>query len=361
MFSNVGSRAGRGRLFRGNSKNALLPSLGVAGQIANQYGGFTLVHQAIEIIPDGKTKVTFQPTGANQTWVVPAGVTHIYAKIWGAGGAPGTIGGWSWSSSGGGGGHSFGLIPVIPGETLYIVVGTGGYSNYTGSTTPLYGGGGGFTNNSDNQYAGSGGGYSGIFRSSVAQANALLIAGGGGGGSSMYNGNYRGLADWASGGAGGGLVGAQGHTVGTANVNSGDANYKVGGLGGSQSAGGTKGAGSSQGSDGSALLGGYGGASYGGGGGGGYFGGGGGGYYNAGTVMGGGGGGSGYVGTTVLFGGTYCGAGKFPGFFDDPDLPQTVDPLNGFYHGWGAYAAYNAGSAGSTWFRGGCGYAVIYH
>lgn len=362
MFSNVGSRAGRGRLFRGNSKNALLPSLGVAGQIANQYGGFTLVHQAIEVTPIGKTKALYAPTGANQTLVVPDGVTHIYAKVWGAGGGSGSIGGWSWAGDGGGGGHSFGLIPVIPGETLYLVVGSAGLCHYQGGSTPGYGGGGGYSGGSDNQYAGSGGGYSGIFRTSVAQANALLIAGGGGGSSALNNGNYYGWINSNPAGAGGGVVGVAGKNTGTANYISGQT---AAGSGGTQSAGGVGGTGSASGQDGAALTGGYGGYNgnaYGGGGGGGYFGGGGGTYSGAQLLMGPGGGGSGFVHPNVLFGGTYCGCGRIPAFFDDPDLPQVVDTLTkANLHGWGGQASYMAASTGNWGNGGGGGYIVIYY
>jgi hypothetical protein len=79
-----------------------------------------------QIIPSKRTKQFFYSTGSNQTFVVPATSNYIYIKLWGAGGAGGRKGGWNEGSHGGGGGHTRGLIPVTPGETLTIIVGKGG-------------------------------------------------------------------------------------------------------------------------------------------------------------------------------------------------------------------------------------------
>lgn len=277
------------------------------------------------LYPIGKTKVTYIPTGADQTFVVPVGVTYIFVKLWGAGGAGANAVTTSWTGAGfgGGGGHTYGLIPVTPGETLYLVVGVAGQTNYTGAQTPRYGGGGGlYSNNANNVFCGSGGGYCGIFRTSISQANALLIAGGGGGGgaSRHRDGNW--------GGAGGGLTGQQGNSPY-------DNRATSGGGPGTQSAGGAAGATQSTiGIAGSALTGGYGSSdAYGGGGGGGYYGGGGGGYYET-YTMGGGGGGSGYIKSTVLLGATFTGTANIPANQKDNDLPKTYDT----YNGWQKYA-----------------------
>jgi hypothetical protein len=319
-------------------------SLNVVGTLSNKYGSLTIPDISLYSVPPGKTKATYSCTGAQQTFVVPSGVTAIYVKMWGAGGGGGVSGGWGYGSDGGGGGCSIGLIPVTAGETLYLVVGRGGQTNYASGQTLVYGGGGGLKNNSDNRYAAAGGGYTGIFRTSVTQGNALMIAGGGGGGGSSRAGagNF--------GGAGGGLQGQIGGS-------SYDGKYNYGGGGGTQSAGGT---GISQ--AGGALYGGYGGEpgnGYGGGGGGGYWGGAGGGYSESNT-MAGGGGGSGYLGSTVLYGKTFSGFRARPGMYDDPDLPKSIDG----YDNWSTYAsggAYVQTGGQYTSAGGGGGFMAIYY
>lgn len=311
------------------------------------YGNFIFQQDAGVLTPIGKTKATFIPTGAQQTWVVPSGITNIFVKLWGAGGAGGSTGGWVNSGRGGAGGHSYGIIPVTPAETLYIVVGLAGQTCYTGAQTPRYGGGGGLQSNTNNLYAGSGGGYCGIFRTSVSQATALLIAGGGGGGaaSRMFDGNW--------GGAGGGTTGQVGNSPY-------DARGSYGGNPGTQSAGGAIATGNV--SVGTALTGGYGGPAvnpYGGGGGGGYWGGSGGGYIET-YTMAGGGGGSGYVGSTVLMGATFTGSRHIPAMSHDPDLLKTLETFNS----WNKYAYGGDPVVLTTQYTaagGGGGYCVIYY
>lgn len=243
----------------------------------------------------------------DQAFTVPSNVTYIFAKLWGGGGGAGRAGGWSYGSFGGGGGHTRGVIPVTPGETLTLVLGRGGLN---ACWYAPYGGGGYPQQNSDIQYAGLGGGYAGIFRGSAGvAANALLIAGGGGGGGSQSGG----WGECADGGAGGGLNGFRGECTR-------DNQYGWGGTGGTQTAAGNS---PSIGgiTTGSQFAGGRSNSnSYGGGGGGGWWGGGGG-SYTGGSIMGGGGGGSGYIHSSIIFGGTYAGFNQMPGFFWDEDLP----------------------------------------
>jgi hypothetical protein len=227
-------------------------------------------------------------TGSLQTYNVPAGVTTVRTTMWGAGGAGGTAGGWSYGAAGGGGGYSTGLLNVSGLSALYVVVGGAGQVN---STTSAYGGGGiASRTNSDNRYGSGGGGYSGIFNASTpSQAAALIIAGGGGGGGSSRAGTGN------QGGAGGGTTGEDGYSP-----YDGKSSYR--GRGGTQSAAGADSSCDSANASGfqAALLGGtcringYGGA-----GGGGYWGGSAGGYSESNT-MGGGGGGSGYVHPTLI-------------------------------------------------------------
>jgi len=290
---------------------------------------------------DWNNSVIFNTTGADQTWSVPAGITYILAKIWGAGGASGYLQngdpGWQYAWNGGAGGFGRGIIPVTPAETLTIKVGGRGVRNP--GTTRAYGGGGAHDTTGDNIYGGGGGGYSGIFRSTTP----LLIAGGGGGGGLSYR------YPWDdSGGAGGGTTGQAGRCL-----------FGYGfGQGGTQSAGGAQGGNGNGGSGnaGAAYLGGNVATnSYGGAGGGGYYGGGSGSYYyNQWKAndhqMGGGGGGSGYVGNTVIFASITAGNYAEIIWPEDPDLPSGNIRTRNIAYG---------GLAGNS--DGGYGYIKIFY
>lgn len=295
-------------------------------------GGFNLTFQGIDLAPQGKTKVVFAFSASDQSWTVPAGVTYIFAKLWGAGGGGGHYGGWSFGSWGGAGGFTKGILPVTPAEVLTIRVPRGGFARPGSTDAPF--GGGSSTGGGDNQYGAGGGGYCGIFRSSTP----LLIAGGGGGGGSILSDH-----SMCNGGAGGGLNGMRGEA--------GRGYTSTGGGGGSQTAGGAAGSGGNQGATaGSSLQGGEpSGSVYGGGGGGGYFGGGGG-AYNGGNTMGGGGGGSGYVISSALLGSTHAGRGTYPSGMDDIDYPAST-----------ASTYSSVGFGGMQNNNGGDGYVVIYY
>src|SRR3989338_7390501 len=220
------------------------------------------------------TSTTFSYTGGDQSYTVPAGVTTITTKMWGAGGGGGAPGGWSYGYVGGGGGYTTGSLNVSPGQVLTVMVGQGGNKGNPASSSNTYGGGG-YTCNSDCQYSASGGGRSAIRYNSAD----LITAGGGGGGGSTtaYYGNE-------IGGAGGGLTGQNGGS-----------GQGCQGTAGTQSAGGAGGTCSYSGSAGLQYLGGHpNSGSYGGGGGGGWYGGGAGSY--GASSMAGGSGGSGYFG-----------------------------------------------------------------
>lgn len=205
---------------------------------------------------------TADPTNRAQTFTVPAGVSNLYVKAWGAGG--GSYGG-NYVGAGGAGGFTASSIAVEPLEVLTVVVGQGG-----GRAAPYYvsyggwpGGGNGWGHGQGFAHGG-GGGYSGVFRGT----NVLMIAAGGGGGA--YGG---------TGGTGGASVGA---------TASGSGSYR--GTGGTQTEGGnTNGAFLSGGSVAVNLST----SRAGGGGGGGYFGGGAM-YGTENSTTGGGGGGSSY-------------------------------------------------------------------
>jgi hypothetical protein len=237
-------------------------------------------------------------TGSGAWTVVPISNFNTTVKMWGAGGARGysyrdSITSTNDQGAGGAGGYSTANIAIQNGNSYIVQVGQGGIRTNTASSGATYLAGG-----VQGSYGGTqGGGYSGIFITSVSQANALLMAGGGGGGS---QGGFSSNA-----GAGGGDSGQN------------SAGGNQGGNGGSQSAGG--GAAAYNGpTGGSALTGGLGKSQSGeaslGAGGGGYWGGGGG-------NVGGGGGGSGRIGTnaSVTSGTTTAGAADVPGNSSDAD------------------------------------------
>ena len=150
---------------------------GVAQTIDN-VSGMPIV-QVFEQTTAAAASTALSYTGSDQSFVVPAGVTSITAKLWGAGGGGGH------GVSGNppqavAGGYTTGDISVTPGETLTLVVGQGGGYTSAGNTfTPAtYGGGGRGYVGGHNGAGGGGGGLAGIFRGSVSQSNALLIAAG---------------------------------------------------------------------------------------------------------------------------------------------------------------------------------------
>jgi hypothetical protein len=293
--------------------------------------GFVINFDGVNIVPKNKNRNEYTFSESDQTFVVPEGVTNIYAKLWAAGGGGGHYGGWSFGSHGGGGGHTRGIVPVTPGETLIIRVPRGGYANPGSTNAPF--GGGSSTDGGDNQYAGGGGGYCGLFRDSTP----LLIAGAGGGG-----GSRSGAHDMCNGGAGGGYNGRRGET--------GENSPQWAGDGGTQSAGGAGGSGANNtGQAGEYLQGGsVNGNVYGGGGGGGYYGGGAGSYES--LTMAGGGGGSGYISPSVIMGATYTGVGRYPAGSDDSDYPASTMSTHS-----------SVGFGGTQRQHGGDGHLVIYY
>jgi hypothetical protein len=288
------------------------------------------------LYPLNKTKVVFNGTGADQSWTVPAGVSQIFVKMWGAGGGSGRAGTWTYGADGGGGGHTRGLLSVTSGSALTIRVGSGGATSVFAYS---FGGGGGAGANTDVQYGGQGGGGSYLLLSTTP----LLIAGGGGGGGSsrIWEGNI--------GGAGGGITGQRGESP-----YDGKANHA--GSGGTQTAGGSSVVGGLV--VGSLYTGGRSSQnSYGGGGGGGYYGGGGGSYSEANT-MGGGGGGSGYVIPSAKVSGTFTGESRYPAFFWDNDLDATTQSnQSAIAHG----AINRQNNVGSGVISAGNGLVVIYY
>ena len=91
----------------------------------------------------GGNQSVYQYSGT-YTWTVPAGVTRVYAEVWGAGGGGGgaVIANAS-AAGGGGGGYAEGLLFVTPGQALTIIVGAGGPGSPGGGTANPQGNNGG--------------------------------------------------------------------------------------------------------------------------------------------------------------------------------------------------------------------------
>jgi hypothetical protein len=297
-------------------------------QLLNAYG-FQFKDDGGIITPTNKTKVSFYNEAAN-TWTVPAGVTRIFVKMWGAGGGGGSYGSWRQGGLGGGGGFTHALLNVVPGEVIQIRPGGRGWERPAAATAYPDGGGAASSGGSDNQFSGNGGGSSSIRIPSISSTVYALYAGGGGGGGAGVNFTV------SSGGAGGGLTGQPG-------TRSSYYGTTVQGLGGTQTAGGAGGTGDwSTGGAGTAGQGGthqstY---MYGAGGGGGYYGGGSGCHQSSAPAhMGAGGGGSGFVHSSALFGATYTGSYRVPAMSNDPD----IQPTNTLQYAYGAEEACQGG------------------
>lgn len=171
----------------------------------------------------GAQTATFSTPGTSG-FVVPAGVTSINIKVWGAGGGGGGATGFAaarTSGGGGGGGYSEVTVPVTPFTFYPIAVGQGGSGGAAGvdggnggtssfgslaTATGGNGGGGGYLILQNNGPGGSGGTGS-TFNGGNGAAGTSGVGGGGGGGSagaSSNGGNASGITGGTAGGGGGG-------------------------------------------------------------------------------------------------------------------------------------------------------------
>lgn len=74
-----------------------------------------------------------QAFSISSTFTVPSGVSSVYARVWGAGGGGGGCTTNAGAGSGGGGGeYREGALSVLPGQTVTIVVGSGGAGGAAG-------------------------------------------------------------------------------------------------------------------------------------------------------------------------------------------------------------------------------------
>ncbi len=269
---------------------------------------------------DATNTQTYYSPG-DTTYTVPAGVTSLTVKVWGAGGGSGAGNNQSGrGGAGGGGGYVKSVLAVTPSENLTVRIGSGGagaggnrrggdgggYSAVLRNSTFLLqaggGGGGGGAEGTSSGYGGDGGAGGGT-------SGAVGLRGGGWGAGWPGQGGSAGSGGNGGGGGWGGAAGAAGvaNAGGNAGGSTGTCNASITGTGGAGGIGG----GGLGGNDSSSCEGG-------GGGGGGRYGGGGGGSVNSNNRgAGGGGGGSGLVtGSSTV---STQGSGASPGNSGDAD------------------------------------------
>jgi hypothetical protein len=157
-------------------------------------GAADVANVKVSCTPVGST--TFAFTGAAQTFVVPARVTHVRFEILGAAGG---VGNGAAGGAGGLGASATGELDVVAGAQLGIFVGgAGGALGVAG----FNGGGAGGSAN-----GGGGGGASDVRVGGVALANRVIVAGGGGGGGAT---GCFAVHAGGVGGGGGGVAGGNG-------------------------------------------------------------------------------------------------------------------------------------------------------
>jgi hypothetical protein len=167
-----------------------------------------------------KNHQAFSYTGSEQTFTVPAGVKQLTVVARGGSGTGYIAYGYSGLP-----GRVYAVVPVRPGDKLYIFVGASGRDG------GFNGGGAGGTG--DYSFKGAtGGGASDVRIHGDKLKDRIIVAAGGGGAGESFSYNY------AYGGDGGGLSGQSGGSEEGSYRDSGG-----GGGGGSQSAGGAGGAG----------------------------------------------------------------------------------------------------------------------
>lgn len=200
---------------------------------------FSLAH--FEVL--GQTPPPPYTTPGSSNWTVPAGVTEITVRIWGAGGSGGSGTGTGGSSrsgaGGGGGGFTTTTIPVSEGQEFTIIVGQGGIPGGVAGATGGSGQSSSITRISPaGSWSAAGGGAG---QNATTTANGTTV-GTGGSGTSFSGGNGAAGVN-ANGGGGGGGAGTtsnggngSGSTGGTGGAtgggNGGNGTTDVGGTGG---------------------------------------------------------------------------------------------------------------------------------
>lgn len=186
----------------------------------------------------GTGSQTFNTPG-NFSWTVPSGVTRVLAHIWGGGGGGGASNGGSYGGGGGAGGnYTAAFYDVTPGQTISVVVGTGGAAQgYGGGASGGTGAQSSFAGIASLGGAGGGGSTStapgvGSFPQTPSPSNQYIIV----------QGNPGSAGSGADGGNGGSAAPAYGQYTGgaggagsTSNANGGGGSQPGGGGGGGSS------------------------------------------------------------------------------------------------------------------------------
>ena len=212
-----------------NLTRRLAAAFGLAGALCLLWSG----------VASATTK-TFTFTGAEQTFVVPTGITKLHVDAVGGRGGDGMADSGGPFGVGGLGAHASGDVGVTANEVLFVLVGgngTAATANAGGAGGFNGGGIGGSSGGDPCNGAGGGGGASDVRTTLSSLASRLVIAAGGGGGGGSVNGGGVG------GGGGGGAAqnGSDGSGTGagvhgaaaTANFPGGNGSQGQGGGGGS--------------------------------------------------------------------------------------------------------------------------------
>jgi len=224
-------------------------------------------YQIVEIIQRGEQAYT---TEGAYSWTAPAGVTSVSAVCVGGGGGGGPS---SVDASSGGGGGGLGWknsIPVIPGNSYTVIVGSGGTATFNTSGTQSYfidpsivagnggsvGASGGVAGGAGGTFVGDGGGNGGQGgnSSTLDSTNSTPEAGAGGGAGGYIADGGRGAGAQAA-----SIIGASGNGGGGGGGGSPDSGAAGGGGGvgiQGQGANGLGGSGSARGGGGSGGTGG---------------------------------------------------------------------------------------------------------
>ena len=181
---------------------------------------------------------TFNYTGAQQNFVVPAGVTQLQITISGAQGGDAfnpVPGQYNWGV-GGKGGSLTATVGVTPAESLAVFVGgKGGQGDMNGDGAGGYNGGAsGAAFVIGRPGGGGGGGASDVRQGGTALTNRTVVASGGGGGGGPYQDGFTGNPCWClggggTGGAGGLILGSDGSTGVEGNAGGGGGTDSFGG------------------------------------------------------------------------------------------------------------------------------------
>ncbi len=182
-----------------------------------------------DVAVDCTVSSTFSLTSAPQVFTVPAGVTSVFIKAWGAQGGTGNLGGNSAAAGAGGlGAYAEGNLGVSAGDTLNVLVGGQGAIGTAGFNGGAAGGGSG----AESGRGGGGGGASDVRLAAGTPADRVIVAGGGGGGGGG------GCEGATLAGGPGGLGGGGDGTDGTSSANNGGAGFgAIGSTGGAQGIG----------------------------------------------------------------------------------------------------------------------------